>query len=332
MQIAEPNAKAAPILAGWTCRICGSNAFTNVLSGIDADQPRGEKIPIVRCNQCATDQSVLSVSQSEPQLYSEGYYGTTTVSQKSLIISFFQVERRFTAFSPEGLKNGDLVLDVGCGDGVFLAHLPLNKNLQIWGYEPSLEGQKQLNAKGIRTLDLYDPPADLVGKFAWITLWHSFEHVEVPAPLLEAVEKLLKPGGQLFMSVPNFRSWQSRFFGASWFHLDPIRHVLHYNPRTLSAVVSSNSSLTLVSQSTFSLEYGVFGWWQSFMNSCGLEFNLAYKMLKRGYRPPMSLGKRTALIFAGALFLGPSFIMTVLESLFGAGPVVHGKWRRENAK
>lgn len=332
MQTDTPGTRPVAVVTDWSCRICGAKSFVDVLSGINADHPKDLRVPIVRCQKCSTDQSVLSVSQSDPTLYADGYYGSTPVSQKSLIISFFQTERQLTAFRPEGLKEHDYVLDIGCGDGVFLSHLPKNKNLQVWGYEPSLEGQKHLKSKGIQTLDIYNPSKELLGKFSWITLWHSFEHVEVPAPLLAAVEKLLRPDGQVFISVPNFRSWQSRFFGAHWFHLDPIRHVLHYNPKTLQSLVSTNSVFRLVGQSTFSLEYGVFGWWQSFMNKCGLEFNLVYKILKRGYRPKLSFGQRVILISAGLIFLVPSFILTVCESLVGSGSVVHSKWKFKNAK
>ena len=31
--------------------------------------------------------------------------------------------------------------------------------------------------------------------------------------------------------MPNFQSWQSRLFRRRWFHLDPPRHLLHFEPR-----------------------------------------------------------------------------------------------------
>jgi hypothetical protein len=41
----------------------------------------------------------------------------------------------------------------------------------------------------------------------------------------------------LIVNVPNFASWQSRFAGRVWFHLDPPRHLVHFMPETLAAIL-----------------------------------------------------------------------------------------------
>ena len=44
---------------------------------------------------------------------------------------------------------------------------------------------------------------------------------------------IIGPGGWLIVSVPNRQSWQARFAGPRWFHLDVPRHLHHYGEATL---------------------------------------------------------------------------------------------------
>jgi hypothetical protein len=57
----------------------------------------------------------------------------------------------------------------------------------------------------------------------------------VPDPRgdLERVFRLLRPGGLLAVSVPNFGSWQRERFGSTWFPLELPRHRTHFTPRSL---------------------------------------------------------------------------------------------------
>jgi len=65
------------------------------------------------------------------------------------------------------------------------------------------------------------------------------EHVHDPAKLLGAVFDSLRPGGWVYISVPNLASWGFRAFRTAWFPLDPPRHLLHYTPETLRRQVEA---------------------------------------------------------------------------------------------
>src|SRR5262249_2200551 len=45
--------------------------------------------------------------------------------------------------------------------------------------------------------------------------------------------RLLAPGGNLFIAVPNIDSLQFRWFSSNWFGLDLPRHLTHFAPWTL---------------------------------------------------------------------------------------------------
>jgi dihydrofolate synthase/folylpolyglutamate synthase len=50
---------------------------------------------------------------------------------------------------------------------------------------------------------------------------------------------LVRPGGLVLVSVPNFGSWQRRRFGSRWYHLDLPRHRTHFSPAGLKATLEA---------------------------------------------------------------------------------------------
>jgi 2-polyprenyl-3-methyl-5-hydroxy-6-metoxy-1,4-benzoquinol methylase len=303
------------------CVICGGSGFRPVLLGINADHPRTSRIPVLECTSCGLSVSDRSAIAAAPgELYFEGYYGERSRMKAGVLVRLFQRERRFHAL--RGLRPGR-ILDVGCGDGTFLEHLP-----QQWmraGYEPSESGRKQLAEKGIGTVELYQAGEG----FDVITLWQSFEHVEDPIALLDAMRARIRPGGCAFFSVPNFASLQARTFGSRWFHLDPTRHLFHYRPGQLRALLE-RSGWRVERCTTFSLEYGVFGWWQSLFNLLPLEFNKGYKLLKarkkfdRSARTVIEFGVYALLAVPVAAVAG---VFMLIESALASGGVIQLKAR-----
>src|SRR5262249_20717718 len=150
------------------------------------------------------------------------------------------------------------------------------------------------------------------------------EHVDAPLDLLDKVKKVLAPGGRVFVSVPNIASLQARIFRSRWFHLDPTRHMFHYTPETLTRLLEK-AGFHVVRRTTASLEYGVFGWWQSFFNGLPMDFNMGYKVLKarKKYAPEL----KTILSLAVYAVLGLplallSLVLSLFETLLGHGGVI----------
>jgi 2-polyprenyl-3-methyl-5-hydroxy-6-metoxy-1,4-benzoquinol methylase len=82
------------------------------------------------------------------------------------------------------------------------------------------------------------PHDDLApGSFDVVTMWHSLEHVHQPLAILREAHRLLVPGGKLVVATPNIDSLPYRVFGRSWYGLDLPRHLTHFTPSTLAAMV-----------------------------------------------------------------------------------------------
>lgn len=131
------------------------------------------------------------------------------------------------------------LLDVGCGVGD-LAAVFARRGWSASGIEPSPQAAAHARAAGVDAVTgtLADAPWQ-DGEFDAILFNHSLEHIDDPAAALAAAARLLRPGGLLAIAVPNFGSWQRRFFGSAWFQLDLPRHLQHFDRDSLDALVRS---------------------------------------------------------------------------------------------
>lgn len=135
----------------------------------------------------------------------------------------------------DGTWRGKL-LDVGCGNGLFLAHMR-KYGWDVAGIEPDVEAARVAREKyGIRVVagDLKDSRLE-EESLDVITMNHVIEHFVDPVGQLKECRRLLKTGGRLVLAAPNIRSLARRLYGPSWFNLDPPRHFYHFSPRSFRA-------------------------------------------------------------------------------------------------
>jgi SAM-dependent methyltransferase len=129
-------------------------------------------------------------------------------------------------------------LDFGCGSGSFLARMH-RRGWKVTGIDAS--------ARTVQRLRRHLPLPVLLGSlphpglnpetFDVITMWQSLEHVHYPLEILREAFRLLAPGGKLLVVVPNIDSLPFRWFGPAWYGLDLPRHLTHFTPMTLRAML-----------------------------------------------------------------------------------------------
>jgi len=129
------------------------------------------------------------------------------------------------------------VLDVGCGRGDLAARL-VRRGWRATGVEPSPAAAAIATAQGVdaRVGTLADVPLER-GVYDAAVFQHSLEHAPDPLGDLERVRAVLRPGGRVLVTVPNFANWQRRRFRDRWYHLDLPRHRTHFSPAGLRAVI-----------------------------------------------------------------------------------------------
>lgn len=129
------------------------------------------------------------------------------------------------------------VLEIGCGTGAFLNRLQ-GYRYSVGGVERSRHAAdlaRQFYGLDIfcGTLEQFQP----VERYDAVCAFHVLEHIPSPGGFLGRVRDLLGEKGIFVVQVPNWESWQARFFRKRWYGLDPPRHVVNYGARNLKATL-----------------------------------------------------------------------------------------------
>lgn len=136
----------------------------------------------------------------------------------------------------ERFLRGGRILDVGCGNGFFLRTLE-GGSWERYAMDMEWRGAGDCPCEFHEGRFDHDAPR-LAGLDA-VTLWHVFEHLYHPRRALDIAASVLKPGGLLFLAVPDLHSIEPRVFGKHWVGWDPPRHIATYSRRGLETLLGS---------------------------------------------------------------------------------------------
>lgn len=129
------------------------------------------------------------------------------------------------------------LLDVGTAGGAFVAAAAA-AGYDASGLEPTPTFAAHARAQGldVRATTLEDAGLPPDGCDA-ITMWHVLEHIPAPEGALAIIKDALRPGGRLFVEVPNAGSGIARQMGTAWPLLEPTVHVGQYTSTALLALL-----------------------------------------------------------------------------------------------
>lgn len=125
------------------------------------------------------------------------------------------------------------LLDVGCGNGNFLT-VARDLGYEAYGLEIDLQAVEIAKACGLDVTQGMVPGSGLrPNSFEQITLRHVIEHLHDPISALREIFALLNIGGRAWVHTPNIDSNGHRRFGSAWRGLEPPRHLVLFNHRSL---------------------------------------------------------------------------------------------------
>lgn len=132
-------------------------------------------------------------------------------------------------------RAGGRALDIGCGNGQYLSHLKRH-GWQVVGVE--LSRTAAAIAQREHDIDVFvgsvrEAPF-APASFDFVHMSHVLEHFYDPLEQLQAVVRLLKPGGQLYIETPNADSLGLRQCGPYWYPWETPRHLCLFAPKTLT--------------------------------------------------------------------------------------------------
>ena len=226
------------------CTVCGSLKDNKFLFEKENDDRGVGSINICQCGTC---QAVYLGRYNEffdDELYA--YYAKYTGKSKDQVYdsltkkSYLQVLKLLEAYGC-----GKSILDVGCGNGSFV-DAALEQGYNIKGIELSqaaVDIAQGFNLP-VHKLDFFageieDASLDVV------TMFEVMEHLPQPVQFLQRAEQVVKPGGLIYLTTPNFQSLDRRVLGESWdvFHRE---HLTYFTRATLINAVANNTNLEVL--------------------------------------------------------------------------------------
>lgn len=277
---------------------------------------RATPVDLALCERCGTARSLGRVPQ--PDAHETSYYAATRGAADRIVEPLRRLAERDRRRSLPCIKAGERVLEIGSGDGRFLAAVRERGGVVV-GIEPSAEARARAARVGIESYaggveDASVPAHSLSAVIAW----HSLEHLESPFGALRKARAWLKPGGSLLVAVPNRASLQARIGGDRWFHQDVPRHRTHFTEAGARAIVE-RSGFEIERVRHLVVEQNPLGMWQTLLNRLTRERDVAYRAIKRDSSVRVSGGDLAVSALAGLPLAPIAISLELLAALLRRG-------------
>jgi 2-polyprenyl-3-methyl-5-hydroxy-6-metoxy-1,4-benzoquinol methylase len=220
-----------------SCPLCGGDAHTTLFV------KRG--YPIVRCDDCAlvfanpqVDESLVLAEYRATSARANDLWVDVLLSERQLDLDREKFEEILDEL--ERCRGDGRLLDVGTSIGLFL-RLALDRGWDAVGTEFGERAREVARERfGVEVSDL--PLEELARadmRFDVVTLNSVLEHVNEPRSMLAQVRMLLKPGGAVFLIVPNVESLACRVLHERAATFDGRNHLVYFSIDTLTRMLDA---------------------------------------------------------------------------------------------
>jgi 2-polyprenyl-3-methyl-5-hydroxy-6-metoxy-1,4-benzoquinol methylase len=239
------------------CPLCGEISASHHLRAPDRFHWRHDEYELLSCSNCS---GVWLTNPPRPDQmgihYDDDYHKAIMAAGETSVAARWHRQReRISRY-----KSAGAILDIGCSSGAFLGTMK-GEFWKLHGIEmEALTAARARTTTGAEVFvgDAVDAPF-AAESFDVITCFDLLEHVYQPRQFLMKVREWLKPGGIVYIALPNIDSWESRILGTYWFGLELPRHLFHFSPRSLRYVMKSLgfSEISIVTPQTSYVEHSV---------------------------------------------------------------------------
>lgn len=177
-----------------------------------------------------------------PSYYEDANYISHTDGNKSLFEKMYQFVKGIALKNKLKLINSQSqkgrVLDIGAGVGDFLL-VCKNNGWESIGIEPSDKAKTIAKNKGVIFVEKLSDLED--NSFDVITMWHVLEHVPDLENQIKELKRLIKPNGTVIIAVPNFKSFDAKYYGEFWAAYDVPIHLWHFSKTAIQKLFAKEN-------------------------------------------------------------------------------------------
>lgn len=203
-----------------TCPLCGDRVFEAL--------PRFRRTELVKCAGCEGIFAPTIPTHDELVRHYGGYPRGEKLNSPVSIARREELLDRF-----ERYRSHNRILDVGCDIGLILDQARA-RGWQTFGTEFMQEAVDICQRHG-HTMHL-GPLEDAAlepGTFDVVVYTEVIEHITSQRSEFPLVHELLRPGGLLYVTTPNFDSVSRRLLADRWEVIEYPEHLVYFTPRTL---------------------------------------------------------------------------------------------------
>ena len=177
-----------------------------------------------------------------PSYYESVDYISHTDGNKSLFEKMYQFVKSIALKNKLNLINSESqrgkILDIGAGVGDFLS-VAKKDGWEIIGVEPSEKAKAIAKNKGVTFVESINDLEN--NSFDVITMWHVLEHVPDLENQIKELKRLIKPSGTIFIAVPNFNSFDAKYYGSFWAAYDVPIHLWHFSKTAIKKLFAKEN-------------------------------------------------------------------------------------------
>lgn len=243
----SPSEPAQTRAIATTCPACNGEMRISVSGLFDTRFGAPGHYSIARCGTCLLEMTLpLPQADELPALY-ERYYNSAgkensgyKAARNKMLFSWLY--RLWMAIDGDvafhARKGTGRLLDLGCNEGRGL-EIYANNGFQAEGVEINSVAADVARERGFQVfcggVQDYAPAY----RYDVVVLSNVVEHVTDPSELLGHANRLLKDGGEIWISCPNSASWQRSLFGKRWINWHVPFHLFHFSPDNISHMLRS---------------------------------------------------------------------------------------------
>jgi len=177
-----------------------------------------------------------------PSYYESVDYISHTDGNKSLFEKMYQFVKSIALKNKLNLINSESqrgkILDIGAGVGDFLS-VAKKDGWEIIGVEPSEKAKAIAKNKGVTFVESLNDLEN--NSFDVITMWHVLEHVPDLENQIKELKRLIKPSGTIIIAVPNFNSFDAKYYGSFWAAYDVPIHLWHFSKTAIKKLFAKEN-------------------------------------------------------------------------------------------
>jgi glycosyltransferase involved in cell wall biosynthesis/SAM-dependent methyltransferase len=130
------------------------------------------------------------------------------------------------------------LLEIGCNEGRNLDFYR-RSGFSVEGQEPNPVAAAAARARGHEVKEVELDALSAAEPYDVVVLSQVLEHTPEPAQMLAHIYRCLRPGGEVWISCPNERSWLADVFSGYWINWHVPFHLSHFDAHGLARVVKN---------------------------------------------------------------------------------------------